>query len=383
MRKLTLNEFIEKYRLKYGDKYDFTKSVYINSHSKMIVKCPIHGDFEIRPVDLLNGHGCPKCGGTQKSHTEEFIKKAKYVHNNFFTYDKCKYVNSNSKIIVTCPIHGDFEVKANNHLNGCNCQKCHLEHISHKITKLEKVNRSTKKLNTETFIQKCKKRYGNIYSYEKTKYIKNNVKVIVTCKIHGDFSITPNHFLSGRGCPICGGNKRKTTKSFIQELKEAQPLSDYDYSKVQYVNIHTPITLICNKCGYEFRNQPSNLLIYKQGCPRCNESHLEREVRELLVESNIVYEQYKKFDWLGRQNLDFYLPVHKVAIECQGLQHFQPIEFFGGIETFKKQEENDKLKKKLCENNNIKLIYYSNIKNSDDIITSISELLKIIKNGTI
>ena len=75
MRKLTLNEFIEKYRLKYGDKYDFTKSVYINSHSKMIVKCSTHVDFEIRPVDLLNGHGCPKCGSTQKKSYGRIYKE--------------------------------------------------------------------------------------------------------------------------------------------------------------------------------------------------------------------------------------------------------------------------------------------------------------------
>lgn len=384
MRKQTLQEFIEKYKKKYGNKYDFSESTYIDSHTKMTVKCKIHGCFEIRPVDLLNGYGCPKCGGTKKKSTEEFIEKARYVHNNFFSYDKCNYVNSNSKVIVTCPLHGDFEVKANNHLNGVNCKQCSNEHIYHNITKLEPINKSTRKLDTKTFIDKCKEKYGDKYSYDKTEYVKSSVKVIITCEKHGDFLITPNHFLSGRGCPICGNNKRKTTESFIQEIKCVQPLSDYDYSKVHYVNVHTPVTLVCNKCGCEFNNQPSNLLKYKQGCPRCNESHLEKEIRELLSENNIVYEQYKKFDWLGRLSLDLYLPYYNIAIECQGLQHFQPIEFFGGIDAFVKQQKNDKIKKELCEKNNIKLIYYSDAKDIDsNIITNTEQLLKIIKYGRI
>lgn len=66
MRKQTLQEFIEKYKKKYGNKYDFSESTYIDSHTKMTVKCKIHGCFEIRPADLLNGYGCPKCGGTKK-----------------------------------------------------------------------------------------------------------------------------------------------------------------------------------------------------------------------------------------------------------------------------------------------------------------------------
>ena len=163
MRKLTTEEFIEKIKKIHGDKYDYSKIDYKGNKVKVCFICPIHGEFWQRPNDSLYGMGCPKCGGTNKMTTEDFIKKAQIVHNNFFSYEKTIYKNSNEKIIVTCPIHGDFEVKANNHLNGVNCKQCQKEHIKHQIINLKQKNKSTKTYNTEQFIKKAKEVHGDKY----------------------------------------------------------------------------------------------------------------------------------------------------------------------------------------------------------------------------
>ena len=89
MNKLTVNDFLLKAKEVHGNKYDYSKVVYKNNKTKIIVTCIEHGDFEIRPDCLLNGTGCPLCGGTKKMTSEDFIKKANMVHNNFFSYDKC------------------------------------------------------------------------------------------------------------------------------------------------------------------------------------------------------------------------------------------------------------------------------------------------------
>jgi hypothetical protein len=89
-----------------------------------------------------------------------------------------------------------------------------------------------------------------------------------------------------------------------------------------------------------------------------------------------------KWPWLKLQHVDFYLPEYNVAIECQGLQHFEPIEHFGGIERFVKQIENDKLKMEKCNEQKVKLLYFSNLK-KENIITNLNVLKeKIFANET-
>ena len=79
-----------------------------------------------------------------------------------------------------------------------------------------------------------------------------------------------------------------------------------------------------------------------------------------MKNKEIIFEQQKKFNWLGLMRLDFYLPEYNIAIECQGIQHYQPIEFFGGKKAYNDLIRRDKLKKQLCEEHNIKMIYVDN-----------------------
>ena len=73
--RLTKEQFIKKARKVHGNMYNYSKTNYINNRTKVVITCPIHGDFEQRPDIHLNGHGCLECGGNKKSTTEEFIKK--------------------------------------------------------------------------------------------------------------------------------------------------------------------------------------------------------------------------------------------------------------------------------------------------------------------
>ena len=122
------------------------------------------------------------------------------------------------------------------------------------------------------------------------------------------------------------------------------------------------------------------------GCPKCNMSRLEEEVSLLLKENNITFEEQKTFDWLKYKSnlrLDFYLPDYNIAIECQGKQHFEAIDIFGGNRNFQVTIERDKKKRELCQNNNITLLYYSHEKINFPyyVYTDKMELLQeIIKN---
>ena len=365
MKKLTLEEFITNFSNRFPNKnYNFDESIYVDSHTKMKVKCKHDHIFYIRPCDLINGYGCPVCGGTKKLTKEEFIELSKSVHNNYFSYEHCDFTDVSSQVTVTCPIHGDISVKANNHLNGANCKLCSLDGFTHKITLRQKKNNSTKKLTTEQFKKKLKEKWGDKYVCDKNaEYIKSNIPIKIVCKEHGVFNITPNHILSGRGCPICGKNKKKTKEEIIQEIKNTQPYSDYDFDKVIYTGIHNNITLKCNKCGTIFSNSPSNLIKYKNGCPGCNSSSLENEIKFLLEKHCILYERQKTFEWLKYKNnlkLDFYLPDYNIAIECQGIQHFKETNFGSNISSLDENLNRDKIKYELCKIHNIKILYYAN-----------------------
>ena len=355
MKKITTEEFIEQARKTHGDKYDYSKVKYISNRSKVCIICPIHGEFWQIPYSHLRGIGCPSCGGTKKMTTEDFIQKAQKVHGDKYDYSNVEYINSQTKVCIICPIHGEFWQTPNNHLKGQNCPKCLNEIRSKKMR--------TK--TTQDFIIEAKKIHGEKYDYSKVSYISSHKKVCIICPIHGEFWQIPKAHLKGEGCKKCYGNQRRTTEEFIERAKEIHG-NKYDYSKSEYINQRTPIEIICHKKyknGMEhgtFFQKPS-LHLYGHGCPHCRNSQLENKVLKLLRENNIRFEKEKTYDWLikdGHMYLDFYLPEYNVAIECQGVQHYANIKI-RGINRYDKIHENDLLKNKLCKENGIKIFYFT------------------------
>lgn len=354
---LTQEEFLVKANALGRSNIDLSKVVYKDSKSHVIMICHAkdefgqeHGEFLIRPNHYLTGRTCPKCSKTYRYSTEEYIEKCKLVHNGKYSYDKSVYSGSKNKLIITCPIHGDFEQRADIHLNGGSCPIC-----------------ANNRLTTEEFINRAKEKHGDLYDYSKVEYKNSYTDVTIICKEHGEFNQTPINHLDGKGCPICGlnssaSNRRKTLEQFIDEAKSIFG-DKYDYSKVEYVNSHTPITIIDKKYG-EFKILP---YIHLQGCghPLEKKSSIEILLKETFIKNNINFIEQKTFDWLrykGLMFLDFYLVDYNIAIECQGMQHFKSVKHFGGDETFEYRRNRDLTKKKLCLENNVKLIYFFNAK---------------------
>jgi hypothetical protein len=127
--KLTTDIFIRRANKIHKNKYNYDLVNYLDSHTKVNVVCKIHGSFKQTPTSHLNGNGCPQCankntGLRNSSSTADFIKKACCIHNYKYTYLKCKYKKAISKVIITCPIHGDFYQRPNAHLSGHGCPKC-------------------------------------------------------------------------------------------------------------------------------------------------------------------------------------------------------------------------------------------------------------------
>ena len=273
--------------------------------------------------------------------TEEYVERVNKIHPEN-DHSLVNYTGASCKITVICPIHGKFEIQAGNYLFGQGCRQCGIEK-----------RRLKRMMGCEEFISRARKVHGDKYDYSKVEYVNAHTKVCVICPIHGEFWIKPVQHLRGGGCPKCVG-KHKTTEDFIRESIEVHG-NIYDYSKVEYKGAYTKICIICPKHG-EFWITPHNHL-NGRGCPHCKASRLEKHIRRFLKKSNINYEYQKRFFWLGLQSLDFYLPDYNIAIECQGRQHFESVDVFGGDKGLSDNKKRDITKLNKCCDKGIKILY--------------------------
>ena len=303
---------------------------------------------------------------------DDFVSDSKKVHGNKYDYSKVEYINNKTKVCIICPEHGEFWQAPQDHTKGRGCVKCN-GGISY---------------TNEEWMEKFYKTHGEKYKYETYDKLSSNTKIKITCPTHGVFiQSCMNHSL-GQGCPKCANEessikRRNTTELFIKLARKIHG-DKYDYSKVEYINNHKEVCIICHKHG-EFYQKP-NVHLLNHGCPKCSSSKLELELIKCFDENNIKYihqTNKKIFNWLNKMSLDFYLPDYNTAIECQGLEHFKEIEFFGGVKNFNNTIKRDKLKLELCNKNGINLLYYSNlgIEYPYKVFENKENLIYEIKNG--
>ena len=202
-------EWIEEAKKIHKNKYDYSKVEYVNNKTDVCIICPEHGEFWQTPNSHLKGSGCPKCGKTIKLSLQEFIERAKEVHNDKYDYSKVNYENCRTKVCITCPEHGEFWQLPYVHLQGHGCPKCKTQMFSNKY-----------RLTLCEFIEKANKKHNNFFDYSKVQYVNAYTKVCIICPKHGEFWQTPCNHLNGDGCPEC--NKSKLENKIKYFLLEKQ-----------------------------------------------------------------------------------------------------------------------------------------------------------------
>lgn len=276
---------------------------------------------------------------------EEYVEKLARENP---TIELLSQYNGNKQYItVKCKIDGTiWKTKPNWLKAGRGCQTCYDNRRGQNRVK-----------GLEKFIEEARKVHGDKYDYCKVEYINDTKKVCVICPNHGEFWISPaKHLRYNQGCPTCG-RRRIDTNDFIQRARLIHG-DKYDYSKTIYAGRFKPVTIICPIHG-AFSQKPDKHLS-SHGCPICKESKTERLIREKLKENDIQFESQKRFTWLGKQTLDFFIPEQNIAIECQGEQHFHPVSFYKGIDGFEKTRIRDLMKYEKCTKHGIKVLYYIN-----------------------
>jgi len=261
------------------------------------------------------------------------------------------------------------------HLQGQGCPNC--AQIIRKQKSQERV------ISTEEFIKRAKEIHSDKYDYSLTDCKKNNLKVLIICRIHGLFEVTAASHLRGHNCFQCDIDRRREvySKSLEQFIKEAKKLhkDKYDYSLVDYKNCKIKVKIICKKCGLVFEVTPLNHLYSSSGCPYCNFSKGEQKIKNFLNENGIDFTSQYTFPTcksIGLLRFDFYVPDYNLLIEFQGKQHFQKVsgKWNDTDESFQKRQTNDKIKRRWATSNKYNFL---EIRYDEDIDERLKTTLKI------
>lgn len=309
------SDFISKSINRFGSVFDYTKTVYINAKTKVTVTCPFHGDFEQLPgFHLKYKNACKECSvnGT-KVGLDDFISRSKVIHNNVYSYDNFVYINTTTKSIITCPIHGEFEQTPYGHLKGYGCIECGRDAAKAKTTKPKppKVKKIpvSRAATTEQFIDKARKVYGDLYDYSKVSYMGANTKVEITCKTHGSFNQRPADHLRNHGCPECGKETfiLKNTECFEEFVRKARCVhgDKYQYVEEGY-RFNDKIDIICKTHGVFTQRRSGHLS--GRGCRHCGVTCIysrlyfelfpeKKETRATLYLVKVTNKQTNKTFW--------------------------------------------------------------------------------------
>lgn len=120
-----ISELLEDFKKIHGNFYGYEKVVFFSYKENIEIVCPIHGSFWQKPSNHLQGNNCPICAAQARCHsTEIFVKNAISVHGLTYDYSLVQYKHNAIKVKILCKIHGAFNQRPNDHLNGHGCPKC-------------------------------------------------------------------------------------------------------------------------------------------------------------------------------------------------------------------------------------------------------------------
>ncbi len=197
--RLTDKEFLDRALAKHGDKYDYSKTKYINAKTKICVIDKESGEFWITPdKHLYAGQGPITNAGKRVWETrgittkEEFIKRANDKYNNLYDYSLVSFRTLKDKVKIICKIHGEFLQTGEQHLHKGGCRLCGI-----------KVRGDKKRIKFNDFVSRANEIHNKKYIYNENSYVKVSDYTIIICKKHGDFQQVGTCHLDGDGCPKC------------------------------------------------------------------------------------------------------------------------------------------------------------------------------------
>lgn len=229
-------------------------------------------------------------------------------HNGLYGYDRFEWTGdvANTSLFY-CEVHGYFEQIINGHLRGSGCKFCS----------------GNQKLNEADVLERCVVARGEVYDYSDFKYIPEGNKITIKCKTHGEFTTNLYSHLKGVDCMECSLLKPSATllsQSEFEFKANTRHNYKYDYSKAEYINAHTPVTIICSVHG-DFEQVPYYHL-QGNGCQSCGSELVgfgRKKYKNICPDGSYVYlleitSPTERFYKIGISK-DVYVRVNKLRCE--------------------------------------------------------------------
>lgn len=338
VEKLTYDE-VKSYIESFG--YKLLSDKYINNSSKLLISCPDGHVFEMIYNDFKQGRRCPKCVGRSFNYTE--VKQ--YIESFGYELLSDAYTIAKEKLTLKCPSEHIFKMSLTKFKQGHRCLECHNISLSNKMK--HDYNYVKKYIEDEN------------YKLLSNTYTSNKHKLKLMCPKGHIFEMTFDSFKRGCRCTKCydltRGNYARLSHDYVKTYIESK---GYKLLSNVYVNNSSKLLMECPD-KHVFKMSFGK---FQQGqrCPKCiNKSAGENRIREFLSKNNINFKREFRFDDCRCRNtlpFDFYLLDFNVLIEFDGVQHFEIIDYFGGLDAFIKLKIRDTIKNIYCDKNDIKLI---------------------------
>jgi hypothetical protein len=380
-KRVTLEIFKEDATALHRNYYDYSLVRFRRVRDLVTIICPAHGIFEQAAYNHLAGFGCFDCGieshnrGKVEASANKFADEARTFHGDIYDYSKAAYKGSGIPIEIVCKAHGAFWQRPSAHLRGSGCPKCGF--IKRAANRRRDPDDIISQLNA---VHLCRYQYVR----DTIEGVSKDMEII--CPDHGSFRATPSNHIAGKGCPSCKSKKigdalRKPFSAVIADFRKIHG-SKYNYSKVEYVNADTPVTIVCPSHG-DFEQAPYNHL-GGRGCLYCKESAGEVLVASALFELGVSFErEWRDHDCRPRGRalpFDFFIADLKALIEFDGEQHFRPIRFGGMSEqdaekNFKAATWRDNIKNAWAAENGFEML---RIRFDEDPMEVLSEFIQYL-----
>jgi len=285
-----------------------------------------------------------------KRHSLEEVRD--FIEKQGYSLVSTEYINAKAPIIVKCDKGHEYSVRFTNFKSGKRCPECAI------------IKRNESKRLDKQYVKQIVEEAGYTL-IDIIEGVKSKPKaLIVRCdKGHEPYKVNYQNFRKGRRCPECKAEKMRVDLSIIKENMRKE---GFEFIKGEYKSNRSPIIVRCPK-GHEYSTTYG---LFKEGkrCSKCRTSKGEIAIKSLLEEILIDCKMTQQYPVkINNTTYHFDFCVHankKLFIEYDGIQHFVPIEAFGGVDGFNKQKVNDKIKDDYVKNNKdtelLRVPYYYN-----------------------